>query len=127
MGTTKRPYFIWDYDLTDADIREILRGDDAEQRAWIVARLQESARYEDIWQYISFSELQAIFPKLQLKPQVRASGNLHCRFGLRLFTMSLPGFYSIESSQNKCCKNLPDKGWFSSLAVYSSPGLRAVL
>jgi hypothetical protein len=38
-----------------------------------VARLLESVRYEDIWQYISLAELRAIFPKLQLKPQVRVA------------------------------------------------------
>ncbi|MBN2148399.1 MAG: hypothetical protein JW726_13505 [Anaerolineales bacterium] len=73
MSVLQTPYFIWDYDLTEADIRAILRGDDEEQKAWIVARLLESARYEDIWQYISLAELRAIFPKLQLKPQVRAA------------------------------------------------------
>jgi hypothetical protein len=73
MSTLQTPYFIWDYDLTEADIRAILRGDDDEQKAWVVARLLESARYEDIWQYISLAELSAIFPKLQLKPQVRAA------------------------------------------------------
>jgi hypothetical protein len=41
-----------------------------------VARLLESARYEDIWQYISLAELRSIFPKLQLKPQVRAAWEL---------------------------------------------------
>lgn len=73
MSVLQRPYFIWDYDLTDADIRVILRGHDEEQKAWLVARLLESARYEDIWQYISLDELCVIFPKLQLKPQVRAA------------------------------------------------------
>jgi uncharacterized protein (DUF433 family) len=73
MSARQRPYFIWDYDLTEADIRAILRGDDEEQKAWLVARLLESARYEDIWQYISLAELRAILPKLKLKPQVRAA------------------------------------------------------
>ena len=76
MSASQTPYFIWDYDLTEADILAILRGDDEEQKAWIVARLLESARYEDIWQYISLAELRAIFPKLQLKPQVRAAWEL---------------------------------------------------
>lgn len=73
MGALRRPYFIWDYDLTDTDVRVILRGDNEEQKAWLVARLLESARYEDVWGYISLVELRAIFPKLQLKPQVRAA------------------------------------------------------
>ena len=73
MSALQTPYFIWDYDLTEADIRATLRGEDEEQKAWIVARLLESARYEDIWQYISLAELRSIFQKLQLKPQVRAA------------------------------------------------------
>lgn len=73
MSARQTPYFIWDYDLTDADVWAILRGDDEEQKAWLVTRLVESARYEDIWQYITLAELQGIFPKLQLKPQVRAA------------------------------------------------------
>jgi len=72
MATAQTPYFIWDYDLTDSDVRAILHGDDETQKAWLVARLLESARFEDIWQYISLTELRLIFPQLQLKPQVRA-------------------------------------------------------
>ena len=65
--------FIWDYALSEADVRAILQGADQEQKAWLVARLLESARFEDIWQYISLAELRAIFPQFQLKPQVRAA------------------------------------------------------
>ena len=76
MTAQQTPYFIWDYDLTEADVRAILRGEDDEQKVWLVTRLLESARYDDIWQYISLSELRAFFPKLQLKPQVRAAWEL---------------------------------------------------
>ena len=72
MTASQRPYFLWDYDLTEADVWSILRGKDQEQKAWMVARLLESARYEDIWKFITLSELVDIFPKLQIKPQVRA-------------------------------------------------------
>ena len=73
MSMLQTPYFIWDYDITDADVHAILCGDDEEQKAWVVARLLEAARFDDIWQYISLAELRSIFPKLQLKPQVRAA------------------------------------------------------
>jgi hypothetical protein len=73
MTGVHTPYFIWDYDLNDTEIREILRGDDEDQKAWVVTRLLESARFEDIWKYISLAELRLIFPNLQLKPQVRAA------------------------------------------------------
>jgi len=72
MSQATRPYFIWDYDLSEADLHQILRGSDEQARIWVVTRLLESARYEDIWNYISLDEFRAIFPKLQLKPQVRA-------------------------------------------------------
>jgi hypothetical protein len=73
MSTPQIPYFLWDYDFTEDAIREILRGDDKQQKSWLVARLVESARFEDIWQYISLADLRDIFPQLQLKPQVRAA------------------------------------------------------
>jgi hypothetical protein len=76
MSTRQTPYFIWDYDLTEDDLRAILRGNDDGQKAWVVSRLLESARYEDVWKYISLAELQAIFSKLQLKPKVRAAWEL---------------------------------------------------
>lgn len=73
MSAANKPYFLWDYDLTDADVRAIVRGDDETQKIWLVTRLLEAARYEDIWRYITLAELRQIFPKLRLKPQVRAA------------------------------------------------------
>lgn len=71
--TTQRPYFIWDYDLTEADVRTILRSGSRHEKAWLVARILESAAYEDVWKYLTLAELRTIFPSLQLKPQVRAA------------------------------------------------------
>lgn len=68
-----RPYFLWDYDLNEADIRAILRGGESQEKTWLVARILESAAYEDVWKYLTLAELRAIFPDLQLKPQVRAA------------------------------------------------------
>jgi hypothetical protein len=71
MTDRKAPYFLWDYDLTEAEVRSILRGDNQAEKAWLVTRLLESARFEDVWKYITLAELYEIFPQLQLKPQVR--------------------------------------------------------
>jgi hypothetical protein len=46
----------------------------------------ESARYEDVWQYISLAELRTIFPILHLKPQVRAAWG----FALSVWATELP-------------------------------------
>jgi uncharacterized protein (DUF433 family) len=69
----QRPYFIWDYDLSEADVRAILRGDETHEKTWLVSRILESAAYEDVWKYLTLAELRTLFPSLQLKPQVRAA------------------------------------------------------
>jgi hypothetical protein len=31
----------------------------------------ESARFEDVWKYLTLKDIQAYFPKLKLKPGIR--------------------------------------------------------
>lgn len=69
----ERPYFLWDYDLSEADVCAILRSGESQEKAWLVSRILESAAYEDIWKYLTLAELRTVFPSLQLKPQVRAA------------------------------------------------------
>lgn len=67
----KRPYFLWDYDLTDQQVREILRGDNKTQKIWMMSRIVESARYQDVWNYMTYDELKSSFSELRLKPPIR--------------------------------------------------------
>ena len=76
MSTAARPYFLWDYDLTEADVHAVLQAGDEGERAWLMARILESARFEDVWKYVTLAELRALFPQLRLKPQVRAAWDL---------------------------------------------------
>jgi hypothetical protein len=68
---TTRPYFLWDYDLTEDEVQTLLRTGDEETRIWLASRILESASYADVWRYLSLAELRAIFPHLKLKPPVR--------------------------------------------------------
>lgn len=36
---TKRPYFLWDYDLSEDDVRRILTGDNETEKIWMLSRL----------------------------------------------------------------------------------------
>lgn len=63
----KRLYFFWDYDLTEDDLRAILRGDNEFEKAWAITRLLEAARWEDIWRYITLDELRANFDRLRFR------------------------------------------------------------
>ena len=35
----QRPYFFWDYDITEEEVREISRGDDEVEKAWVITRI----------------------------------------------------------------------------------------
>ncbi|MDP1722153.1 MAG: hypothetical protein Q8L37_03010 [Candidatus Gottesmanbacteria bacterium] len=67
----KRPYFLWDYDLTDQQVREILRGDNETEKIWMMSRIIESARYQDVWNYMTYDELKSSFHELKLKAPIR--------------------------------------------------------
>jgi len=71
MSEPSRPYFLWDYDLTEEEVQTLLRTGDETTRIWLASRILESARYADVWRYLSLTELRALFPYLKLKPPVR--------------------------------------------------------
>ena len=62
--SSSRPYFIWDYDLTDKQIGDILNGSNETEKIWILGRILESAKLEDVWRYTSYRQVREMFPKL---------------------------------------------------------------
>lgn len=71
MSNTTRPYFLWDYDLTEEEVQSLLRTGDETTRIWLASRILESARFADVWRYLTLTEVRALFPHLKLKPVVR--------------------------------------------------------
>jgi len=68
----KRPYFFWDYDITEDEIREILRSGNEVEKAWVITRILEYARWEDIWKYLTVEDIRENFDRLQFRwPQDR--------------------------------------------------------
>lgn len=48
-----KPYFIWNADLSEADVRSILAGERGElEQAQMMAHIMQNARFGDIWGYI---------------------------------------------------------------------------
>lgn len=70
-ASLKRPYFIWDYDLSEIDVHRLLKEGNEYTRLWLTARVLESAKYEDVWKYLTIQEILKIFPKLRLKQPIR--------------------------------------------------------
>jgi hypothetical protein len=66
-----RPYFLWDYDLTEDQVREIAHGENAIEKQWIMARILTSAKFGDVWKYLTVADVSREFPKLRLRPGVK--------------------------------------------------------
>lgn len=63
--------FLWDYNLTEEDVQKALRQGNDTTRHWLTSRILESAKYEDVWKYITPQQIAQNFSKLRLKPPVR--------------------------------------------------------
>jgi hypothetical protein len=78
MDATKRPAYLWDYDLDSAQFQEILEGRRTQGRLdqdWAARRLLEYASYEEIIRLIGFKRLVDNWPrwrgKIRSKSRVR--------------------------------------------------------
>ena len=67
----ERPWFLWDYDLTEAQVQELLTHAPFAQRKWLLARMLERLGPEEIVRYVSLEALQEALPHLRLKEQVK--------------------------------------------------------
>lgn len=68
----RRPDFFWDYDLSEEEVRAILAEDDEHRRAWVISRILNAARWEDIWKYVTQEDIRAHFDLLRFRtPHLR--------------------------------------------------------
>ena len=65
------PYFLWDYNLSENQIRGILHGNNEVEKLWLITRIITHAKFEDIWQYLTLEDVVRVFPKLRLPPKSR--------------------------------------------------------
>lgn len=66
-----KPYFLWDYDISEKEVKRIIKQGDEYSREFIIARILESAKYKDVWKYITLEELVKVFPRLKLKKEIK--------------------------------------------------------
>ncbi len=69
--TKNRPYFLWDYDLSEADVHNILHDGSSGDKNWLLSRILESAKYEDVWKYTSLAEVKQMMPILKIKRPIK--------------------------------------------------------
>ncbi|MBI5613582.1 hypothetical protein HY947_01540 [Candidatus Gottesmanbacteria bacterium] len=63
------PYFLWDYNLTEDDVRRILHGENEAERIWMKSRILTHAAYEDVWKYLTLNDIVSEFSKLRMRSQ----------------------------------------------------------
>ena len=66
-----KPYFLWDYDLTEDDVFKVLRSGSEVEKSWIISRILESAKYEDIWRFLTLKDIKNNYPNLKLKKPIK--------------------------------------------------------
>lgn len=66
----KRLYFLWDYDYTEKDVREMLKHGDEFTKRWLVGRILSSANFNDVFKYLTIREVLDIFPKLKMRKEI---------------------------------------------------------
>ncbi len=67
-----RPYFIWNADFSEEDVRAIIAGQKGDlERAQMIAHIMQNARFEDIWKYLKLKNIVQNWPlvKRMLWPQ----------------------------------------------------------
>ena len=67
----KRPWFLWDYDLTEAQVQELLTHAPFEQRKWLLVRMLERLGPNEIVQYVRLEALQQALPQLRLDERMK--------------------------------------------------------
>ncbi len=60
----RRPYFLWDCDMTLEEFRSRLRSPDAEVRAYFIAKLMRQAKPDDVFTFVSARVIRAHWPRL---------------------------------------------------------------
>lgn len=66
-----KPYFLWDYNLSEKDVKRILRQGSEYEKHWLTARILEHAHFDDVFQYLNIKQIVKLFPKLKMRPIMR--------------------------------------------------------
>jgi hypothetical protein len=67
----KRPSFLWDYDLTEAQVMEILHHGSFEKRKWLIGRILERLGPPEVFRYLSMEDIQDALPNLRINGRIK--------------------------------------------------------
>ena len=82
----QRPWFLWDYDLTEAQVRELLTQAPFEQRKWLLGRMLERLGPAELVRYVSLDMIHEALPYLRLDENIKC----HWKEAIDLWTRPTP-------------------------------------
>lgn len=70
---SRRPPFLWDYDLSETEVREILAQKELSPlKRWLMERILTEGRFEQICEYLDLATIRQSFDRLRLPPHIKA-------------------------------------------------------
>ena len=63
----QRLYFFWDYEIGNEEIHHILRDGAPSEKTWVISRILEYAKWDDIWRYLTVAEIRQNLENLQFR------------------------------------------------------------
>ena len=60
-----RPYFLWDEDVSIAELHQILAGPDSPRRDQLLAKMLREARDIDVWHFVCPAEVARVLARLR--------------------------------------------------------------
>lgn len=59
-----RPYFLWDEDISIAELRAVLDGPQSARRDQLLGKMLREARDTDVWHFVTPQEVARALPQL---------------------------------------------------------------
>ena len=60
-----RPYFLWDEDVSIAELRAVLAGPDSHERDRLFGKMLREARDLDVWQFVRPADVAAALDRVR--------------------------------------------------------------
>lgn len=85
-GSGERPSFLWDYDLTEDQVRELLWHAPMDQKKWLIARILERSPLQEVLRYLTVEQIRQALPRVRIDPK----GKRHWQEAVELWTHPTP-------------------------------------
>jgi hypothetical protein len=69
----RRPYFLWDEDVSIEELRAILRGPPGDLRDRALAKMLREARDTDVWSFVTPAAVAEALPRIERRLGRRAA------------------------------------------------------